>query len=320
MLINTQAACKLITQQDNILILSHQKPDGDTLGSAFALLYALEQLGKTARVECCDGFPERYHFIMGADYTPKEFEPAYIVTVDIASTQLLGSLEPLYAHRVDLCIDHHKSNEMKAPNILLDVQAPAVTQMMYKVVLGLGAEIDRPIANALYTGLATDTGCFKYDNVTPITHRVAADLIEAGAEHANINKLMFDTKSRGRLEIEKILLNNLEYFLDGQCAIITVFAGTPEKYAVTEDELDGISAIPRRIEGVKAGVTIRERWDGTKRVSLRTGDGLDASRICARLGGGGHMNAAGCTLSGNREQVKHILVREIEKELNDLAS
>jgi len=130
-----------------------------------------------------------------------------------------------------------------------------------------------------------------------------------------INRLMFDTRSKGRLEIEKQLLGSLEYYFGDQCAVITIPAGMTEQYGVSEEELDGISAMPRRIEGVKAGVTIRERADGAQRISLRTGDGVDASGICARLGGGGHTAAAGCTITTDREKAKEIILAEIQKEL-----
>jgi len=318
MQIDIEAACGLLQTHDRIVILVHQKPDGDTLGSGFALLYALEQLGKTARVESPDGFPERYQFMYGG-YKPKEFEAAYVVTVDVASPQLLGRLQEAYKDRIDLCIDHHKSNELPARHILLDGDAPAAAQIIYKVLRGLGAKIDKPIANALFTGLSTDTGCFKYTNVTPDTHRIAAEMIEAGAEHGEINKRMFDTKSKGRLAVEKQLLDTLEYYFDNQCAMVTLAQELTRQYGVHEDELDGISAIPRRIEGVKAGVSIRAQEDGAYRISLRTGEGVDASRICAALGGGGHMNAAGCTLTGTLKSAKKHILREIEKELERLA-
>ena len=314
MLINIQQACSLLREHDHIVILAHQKPDGDTLGSCFALLLALEALGKTARVESPDGFPARYDFLCGG-YAPKEFSPEFVVSADVASLQLLGDLAAVYGSRMDLCIDHHKSNELFAAHTLLDAEAPAASQIVYHMVRELGAELTPPMANALFTGISTDTGCFKYDNVTPLTHRVAAALIEAGAEHGAINKLMFDTKSKGRIAVEGMLLDNLEYYFDDQCAVLTVYPDTPDRYGVNEDELDGLSALPRRIEGVKAGVTIREKEDGSKRISLRTGDGLDASTICSRLGGGGHKNAAGCTIHASREEAKRQILAEIWKEL-----
>ncbi len=314
MQITVKQAGELLLAHDNIVLLAHQKPDGDTLGSSFALLYGLEQLGKTVRVECCDGFPERYAFLYG-DYSPKAFAPEYVVTADVADLQLLGNLQELYGHRVDLCIDHHISNRLPAANTLLDTSAAATAQIVCGLLKEMGVVADKAIANAIFTGLSTDTGCFKYENVTPETHRYAADMIEAGAEHGRINKLMFDTMSKGRLEVDKLVTDTLEYYCNGECAVITIAEDLPRKYGVTDEEMDGISAKPRRIQGVKAGVTIREKGNGVFRISLRSGDGVDASRICCEFGGGGHKNAAGCTLTGTLEMVKAKVVEEVEKEL-----
>lgn len=317
MRIDTRQACALLREHDYFVILAHHKPDGDALGSCFALMYMLESLGKTARVESPDGIPQRYRFLCEG-YAPKTFEPAFVISADVAGPELLGSLQAQYESRIDLCIDHHGTNTLQARYTLLDARAPAAGEIVYDIMRGLGIQPDARIANALFTGISTDTGCFKYTNVTARTHRIAAELIEAGAQHGEINRLMFDTQSRGRLEIEKIMLDTLEYYFDDRCAVITVYMNTPEKYGVTEDELDGISALPRRIQGVKVGVTIREKKPDSQRISLRTDDDVDASKICARLGGGGHPAAAGCTVQGTRDEAKQTILAEIKKELDCL--
>ena len=314
MLVTMQTACDMLLQHDNIVILAHQKPDGDTLGSSFALLYALEALGKTARVECADGYPARYAFLYG-EYVPKTFKAQFVVAVDIAGTQLLGEKAQEYADRIDLCIDHHKSNELYAHHTFLDVEAPAVAQMMYHVVRGLGVTPDTRMTSALFTGLSTDTGCFRFTSVTAETHRVAADLIEYGAQHGMINKLMFDTRSRGRLLVEKLMLENLHFYFEDRCALIMLPADLTETFSVEEEELDGIASFPIRIEGVLCGLTLRERADGTVRVSARTVEPVDASRICAQFGGGGHMAAAGCTLDCADGPVRERLLDAVRKEL-----
>lgn len=313
MQISVQEAAKLLCSRDKIVILAHRKPDGDTLGSCFALLFVLEAMGKTARVECADGYPVRYQFIYG-DYAPKAFQPQFIVACDVASRDLLGALKDVYPE-VDLCIDHHKSNTFFAARTTLDPAAPAAAQVLYAIIREMGVAIDKTIATALYTGLTTDTGCFRFAHVTSATYRAAADLIDLGAPHGLINKLMFDSKSRGRVEVEKLMMDSLEYHCGNRCAMVVLPEDIFERFDINEDDMDGVSAFPRRIEGILCGVTIRAQKDGSFRVSLRCEPGVDASRICAKFGGGGHSGAAGCTLHGELDNVRAVLIEAVEEEL-----
>lgn len=319
MLIDVKTASSLLRDQDRILILAHQNPDGDTLGASFALLRTLLKMGKKARVRCAGGFSERYRFIYG-DYEPDEsFTPAFIAAADVAGLSLLGSLACEYEGNIDLCIDHHKSNTLYARHTLLDVEAPAACQIVYEIIKGLQVEIDDKIADAIFTGLSTDTGCFKYANVTSKTMRVAAEMIDCGARHAKINKLMFDTKSRGMLMIERLMMESLRFYFDGRCGMTFLPADISARFGVAEEELDGISAFPTRIEGVYAGITIRAKPEDTYRVSLRTVSPVDASKICGLFGGGGHVNAAGCTMTGDLDDITSCLLNAVEDELKQKA-
>lgn len=313
MRITIKETCELLRGCDNIAILAHKKPDGDTLGASFALLYALEALGKTARVECEDGYPAHFRFMFG-DYSPKKFEAGFVVACDVAGTLLLGSLAEKYP-AVDLCIDHHRSNSGYAAKTLIDEEAPATCLVMRELVRTLGVPVTKNIANAIFTGLATDTGCFRFSNVTAAAHRAAADMIDCGAEHALINKLMFDSKSRGRLMLEKNFYDSLAFYCDGRCAVIEIPENVLELYGVTEEEIDGISSFPVRIDGVLAGVTLRPRGGGVFRVSLRTVSPVDASAVCSKFGGGGHLNAAGCTMRGEAQDVLRRILDEISAEI-----
>lgn len=315
MTITLEQAAELLRGRDDILILAHRKPDGDTLGSCFALLFALEAMGKTARVECADGYPSRYSFLYG-EYTPRQFTPRFIVACDVAERALLGTLEPLYP-TVHLCIDHHKSNTLFAEHTLLDAEAAATTMLIGKLIELLGVAPDQRIADSLYTGLTTDTGCFRYANVGAEAHRCAARLIEMGARHYMINKLMFASLSRGRIEVQKLMMQSLEFSHGDRCVVISLPGDIHERFAVSEEELDGISAFPRTIQGVMCGVTIRmEKDDPTAfRISLRCEPPLDASRICTLFGGGGHAGAAGCTLHGTPDEVQARMLEAVGTEL-----
>jgi Exopolyphosphatase-related proteins len=307
-------AAEMLRGAGRVLILSHKSPDGDTMGSAFALCRAVKKLGKAAAVVCSDPFPAKYGYLHEG-LQPEQFEPDLVVASDIATTDLFGkALEP-YAGRVDLCIDHHPSNTGYAAFSFVDPRAAATCEIMAELIEILGVEIDKDIANCLYTGLATDTGCFCYSSTTPKTLRTAADLIEKGADSIRLNKLLFETKSRGRLHLEALALASLEYHFGGLAALIVLSKEMMTQSGVDDAEAEGIPSIPARIEGVVAGITIKEKDAGVYKISLRTGAALNASDICARLGGGGHAAAAGCSLEGPLGDVKRMILDAVGKEL-----
>ncbi len=309
---STAAAARRIKGAERVLILSHHNPDGDTLGSAFGLMRALDFLGKRSAVLCSDPFPEKFSYF--TEVRPLDFEPDLITAVDIADTQLFGERLMPYAGRVDLCIDHHVSNTRYAAETCLDPAAAATAEITMKIVREMGVPLSAAIADPLYTGIATDTGCFKFSNTTGNTHRAAAELIEAGADYNTINRLMFDTKSRARIRVEQSALSSMEFFSGGRGAMIVIPRKLVEETGVDESELDGVSAIPRQIEGVQVGLTFRER-DGFYKISVRTVEPVDASEICRRLGGGGHARAAGCTLKGSLDEVKRAVLEAVEQQV-----
>ena len=312
--VNTAFVADLLKNSDNVLILSHKNPDGDTIGSAFALYYALVILGKKAIIRCSDKIPNLFGYLK-KDYKEYDFEPQFIVAVDIADTQLLGEKTEQYADKIDLCIDHHMSNKRYAKHTLVDADAAANCEIMFEVIKQMGAEFNRNIANALYTGIATDTGCFKFSNTTSKTHQIAAKLMEHKADFAKINRDIFDTKSWDRILLEQMIYSTMEFYLDKKCCVITITRAMLEETGVDEGEVDGISGLARSIEGVEIGVTIREKANGQHKVSIRTSEIVNASAICQKLGGGGHIRAAGCVVEAELSKVKQIVVEQIEKEL-----
>ena len=305
-------AVEFLKSHDDFLIISHKNPDGDTIGCAFSLYYGLTQLGKRAKIACSDEFPWKYSYIFN-DYknSVEDFPEKTIVSVDLADKQLFGSLEE-YADRVDLCIDHHPSNTFYAKRTLVRSEAAAACEIMFEVLSGLGVKFTKNISNALYTGLITDSGCFKYTNTTANTHLVAAELIKLGCDYGQINKKMFDTKTRARLAMEKEAIESLEYFFDNKCAVMTVTDEMLKRTAASDGDMEGLAALPREIEGVEVGITLRQKGNGFK-VSFRTGESVNASEICQSLGGGGHARAAGCFIEGSAQNAKEILLKKIEE-------
>ena len=315
--LNVQQMAEKLLAADNILILCHKNPDGDTIGCASALCHALEAMGKNAAVLCSDPIPERYAYT-AARLFKGDFEPRTVVAVDVASIQLFGENNgmPQYTRHVDLCIDHHAGNSGYADFTLLDGGAAAAAELLYEVICAMGVELTPHIANCLYTGLSTDTGCFKFSSTTARTHIVAAKLMEAGARVEELNTLLFDTKPRERMEAERIARNHLEYHLDGRCALIYLTRDEIEQSKVDPADLEELTGLPISIEGVKVGLTLRQQPGGSYRISVRTAKGVDACAIARRLGGGGHTRAAGCELLGNLDNAKNAILAEVEAELD----
>ena len=185
-----------------------------------------------------------------------------------------------------------------------------------KVISEMGVEITPLIANCLYTGLATDTGCFRFSSTTANTHLVAAKLILAGAQVEELNTLLFDTKPRERMEAERIARNHLEYHLEGRCALMYLTRDEIEQSGVDPADLEELTSLPISIEGVKVGLLLRQQPGGSYRISVRAAKGVDACAIARRLGGGGHTRAAGCELLGNLDNAKSAILAEVEAELD----
>ncbi len=304
-----QAAQRLL-QADDILLLAHQYPDGDTLGSCAGLCLALQSLGKKVKIECNDPIPKKYAY-MTAPIPQQEFEPKFICTVDVADPKLLGPALQKYADQVDLCIDHHGTNVAYAKEVLLDASCAAAAMIVFQLLPLLGVSLNHDIAQCLYTGMTTDTGCFKYSNTTPLTHRMAAECMEHGIPYGDINRVMFDTKSRARLELERIALQNMTFHYNGKCAVMTFTNEMIAQSGATENDLEGLPPLSRQIEGVWVGVTLREKADGSFKVSLRTGNHANAAEICHILGGGGHPAAAGCTIPLPLHEAKEKILQVI---------
>ena len=305
---------------DDILILCHKNPDGDTLGSGAALCLALRRLGKTAAVLCSDPIPAMYAFLPITVFDGS-FAPRFVVAVDVAGIQLFGDKNnmPRYAEHVDLCIDHHASNSGYAYESLVDGSAAAAAELLTALIPELGVELTPDIAACLYTGLATDTGCFRFTNTTAATHRAAARLIEAGADVATLNERLFECRSHARMEAERMALESLEYYYGDRCAMICLTWDQIQAAGVAGAELEDLTSLPRSIEGVEVGLTLRQQRDGSYKISVRTGNQTNACSIARRLGGGGHPRAAGCEISGNLDNAKHAILDEVKKELDRAA-
>lgn len=299
---------------DNYYILTHKSPDGDTLGAGFGLCAYLRSMGKKANVLNSENFPVRYNFLYDGYYV-QEFEPESIIAVDIADTQLLGSHLAQYAQdgMIDVCIDHHISNKYFAKQSYVDGKASAACLILYSFFRYAGRPISNHIAKCLYTGIATDTGCFKYENTIPEAHLAAAELMGYDIDFPVINRRMFDVKSKGRMAAEIMVTQQMEYFFEDKCAMIVLTTEMMDSCGVEPAEFEGMASIPLATEGVMIGITVKQRHEDVYKLSVRTTEELDASAFCRNFGGGGHIRAAGCEIQGNLEQVKRKVLEAVKE-------
>lgn len=307
----SEAALKL-KGLENILILTHKSPDGDAMGSSTALYYGLKQMGKRVTVRCSDPIPKKFGYLFG-EFEEDAFEPEAVVTVDVADPNRLGDSLLEYADRVNVCIDHHITNGMSADCLYVDETAAATCEIIYDLLKELGIDLTKAMMNSLYTGVCTDTGCFKFSNTTAKTHRIAAELIAGGCDYQEINTALFDTKSRKRLELERVALDSMEFYFEDRMAVVILTKEILERVAADSEEVGGIVSIPRQVEGVDIGVVIREEADGKYKISIRTSKRVNAAQICEKFGGGGHLRAAGCTISSDLEGTKKALFDAVEQ-------
>lgn len=317
MQIDYKQAADIIRACDDVHILTHQSPDGDTLGSGFALYFALREMNKRAAVICPDGVTPRYEFLSEGYEEPESFEPKYVIAVDIADPSLMGDTRELYENRVDLCIDHHISNVMYAKNTLLNGKASAACEVMYNLFRELGLKLTDRIARCLYTGIATDTGCFRFSNSTKEAHEIAGELIGYDINFAQINREMFDIKSRARIQLEQHILNNMEVYFDERCAVLCITEELRQSLNVQNEEFDGVAGLPLQIQGMEIAVTIKEKKPGEYKVSMRSAGKVNVSAICQELGGGGHVCAAGCLVKGTLEEAKEQILRIAGKAMGE---
>ena len=310
-------AAAWLGSHDRYLILTHKRPDGDTIGCAAGLCRGLRGLGKTAHI--CPGTGETHLFTPYLEglRAPEGFQPETVVSVDIAARGLFTDTgKPWLERGIDLAIDHHPSQEFFAKETCLDASRAACGEIIYEILAQLG-QVNAETALPLYVAVSTDTGCFQYGNTTAHTHRVAAALMDTGLDVFPLNKRHFRTKTWARLQVERLIVERMHRYEDGKIAVAPVSLSLLDEAGATEEDMEDIAAFLGQIEGVETSVTIRELADGGCKLSVRTSGGLNATKVCAVLGGGGHAAAAGCTVNvGLKEAEEQILaaIRQVERD------
>ncbi len=302
-----EAAARL-RQMDNVLLLTHVRPDGDTIGSAAALCQALRDMGKTAYLLNNPEITDTYAPYAAPYWAADGFVPEHIVSADIAALSLLPDNGAACASRVELAIDHHGSQEFFAAETCLDANAAACGEIIYHIIREL-TPVTPAIAVLLYVAIATDTGCFVYTNTTADTHRIAAALLETGIDVGPVNKALFRTKTRTRLAMEARMVAAMELYDGDRVVVMSIPLSLRQELHASGADIEELSSLAALVAGTDCGITLREAAPNRVKISVRTGPRVDACALCRRLGGGGHRAAAGAALDCTLDEAKAAVLK-----------
>ena len=288
---------ELLRANDRFCLLTHTRPDGDTLTSAAALCSALRRAGKKAALYRNPDITETYAPIV-APYLHTEGARGFVIACDVADVTMLPEK---WTGDIDLAIDHHPKNPGYAKQTLLNGAKASCGEIVMEVIEALCGDLTADEANLLYIAVSTDTGCFSYGNTKADTLRAAAHLVDCGADNGALNKAFFRSYSPARIKLEALLFANLQSFRDAAVNIAVVTLDMMRQAGATEDDCEDLASLPGRVRGNQVSILVRELSEGKCKVSVRTGGSVNAAELCARFGGGGHPMAAGCTLNTDPE-------------------
>lgn len=303
--------CEFLIPKRNTLIIFHVRPDADAIGASFALKLMLEAMGSNTRCVCESEIPSRLAFLTEKhqksarfDLLNRNFEFERIITVDTASPSQLGTLQSLFENRVDLMIDHHGNGTRYADYYVRPDQA-ASGEIVYDIgqrLVALGAleKIPSDANDLIFAALTSDTGCFKYSNVSPKTHLCAAELIKAGVDAAEINHRLFDCKSEKMLAAEAAGFQRIKFFNNRKIAAVVFPYELKQELELEDEHLETLVDVARAIDGVKIAISVRQSTAHRSfRISLRSSNSFDVSAIAKCFSGGGHAKAAACTIEAD---------------------
>ena len=311
-MLTMEQTAALLRTFDNILILTHVRPDGDTVGCAAALCAGLRALGKTAYLLPNPELTKTTAPYFAPYAAPEGFAPETVISTDVATVNLLPENARAYVGRIDLAIDHHPSFEHFGKANIVRPEAAACGELIYDILSRLGP-ITPELALPLYVAVSTDTGCFAYANTTADTHAVAAALLRTGIDYRAVNKVFFRTKSRKRMQLEAAILRTCEFYDRDRVAVLSVPMSLMERVGADETDAEDLSALGGQIEGVDCAVTMRELRPDVWKMSVRTGERVNATEVCRLLGGGGHAAAAGCTVEAPWPEAKEAILSAIAR-------
>lgn len=313
-----KTATAFIREHDRFLIVSHLNPDGDAISSTLAVAYMLKQLGKTYITVNEDGIPERFHYLWGhkdwikTEQLPTDASYDAVISVDCADYARIGALkDKLEAATPHLNIDHHSTNNGFGSAVLIREEAAATAEILYDLADALGVTWSKELADCIYTGLLTDTGGFRYSNTSPNVLRIASKLVERGVEASELAQCLLEQITPAHVQLLQKALSRLAFEYEGQLAWIYVTLQDIAEAKASNEDLEGLVNYPKNIEGVEAGILLKEVADGIYKASLRSHAKVDVAKVAQHFGGGGHKRAAGCTIEGSLQEVAEHLVKEV---------
>lgn len=307
---------KEIKEAKDIVILTHESPDGDAIGASLAIKFMVEELGKKADVIIPE-YPRMFQFLPSTDEIKIDSQIEnydLAISVDCANFKRMTKNEYFEKARKTIVIDHHGSNNMYGDLNYVNPASPACCEILVSMAEYFGIPISKEIGTCIMTGIITDTGGFRYMGITPDTFEYTAELLRLGVDIPDIYKKTMGTKTKSNFALTKKVIERMELLEDGKVAFT---------YLKTQDELEvnaepgdheGLVNIGKDIEGVLVSIFIRQKdEEEAYKVSLRSEDGINVSDICLLFGGGGHSRAAGALIQGSIEEVKEKLMKEIRK-------
>lgn len=306
-----------INKAKDIVILTHENPDGDAIGSALAMYLTLKRLGKEVDVIIPE-FPKIFKFLPCSEEVKKEGkEENYdlAISVDVTGIKRLNGFARYFENaNVRIQIDHHQVNEMFADFNFVNPDSPACAQTLIFVIEKLGIDIDEKIGTCLLTGIITDTGGFQYEGVSAETFEFASWLLTKGVKVSNIYKKVLQTRTKANFELRKMVMDRMEFLDNGKVTFTYITFDDLEKVNAEAGDHEGLVEIGRDVEGVEVSIFLREIEGGFK-ASLRSNEYVNVSDVCLAYNGGGHIRAAGCTILGTLEEAKEKIIKEVEKYL-----
>jgi bifunctional oligoribonuclease and PAP phosphatase NrnA len=315
---NCASIAAVLNACTTVLISAHKSPDGDALGSQLGLMIALQKMGKTVIMHNLDPVPEIYRFLPQNERIrigkPVQGRYDAFIVVD-SDPPRTGLFDGKYPAEILINIDHHITNPLSWPLSWLDPAASATGEMIFALIQELGVAIERDIALCLYTAIFTDTGSFRYSNTTPESMKIAATLLEAGADPWLVTENVYESFSYPRLKLLGTVIANMERSVDGRTAWVVVTDDLYRRTGTSAEDTDNFVNFVRSAKGVEVAVLFRQTGSAQYKISMRSKGRVDLSELAQSFGGGGHKNAAGGVLDGTLEDVKKRVLGDVEKSI-----
>lgn len=307
-------AKEIVDNSKSIYVVAHINPDGDAIGSTFAIYFAMKKLGKDVNV-VMPSYSSVFSFLPGIDNSVENVdknEYDLLIALDSSDYTRLAMSEDDYkkAKKV-IMLDHHQVSRPYGDFRYINDKKSSASEIAFLFIKYLGIELDKEIATLLYTGIMTDTGSFNYSNANSDTFRVVAELLDSGAEAVKVCKKLNDTMKESKLKLIAKTVDNMEVLYNGKMRYSYVSYDDIYKLGLDDEDSEGMTNYLRAVEGTEVAVYVRGRSDGTNKVSMRSGGNVDISKIAINFGGGGHPRAAGYTMQQDVETEKEKLIKAV---------